>query len=110
MGERFISPERPPEGLDRELLTIVMEECAEVIQQAPTLQQRAGKALRFGLSEVQTGQILTNAERLGEEVGDLLAVMSRLCERGVIDIDVVERATAGKHQKLDVFLQAREER
>jgi len=50
------------------LLTILAEECAEVAQ-------RATKALRFGLEEVQEGQDLTNAERLADELDDLLGVV-----------------------------------
>lgn len=48
------------------LLTILAEECAEVAQ-------RASKALRFGLAEVQPGQDKTNAYRIMEEMNDLIA-------------------------------------
>lgn len=48
------------------LLTILAEECAEVAQ-------RASKAIRFGLAEVQPGQDKTNARRLMDEVNDFLA-------------------------------------
>ncbi len=51
------------------LLTCLAEECVEVAQ-------RAMKALRFGLSEVQTGQDKTNIERIEEEFIDLLTVMA----------------------------------
>lgn len=44
-----------------------MEECNEVAQ-------RASKALRFGLSEVQPGQPLANAERIRQEFADLCGV------------------------------------
>ena len=53
------------------LLVILMEECDEV-------SQRVAKALRFGLSEKQTGQQLTNAERVISEVHDLLAALEML--------------------------------
>lgn len=53
------------------LLTIAMEECAEVAQ-------RISKALRFGLMEVQRGQPLTNANRINFEFDDLIAVMEML--------------------------------
>lgn len=48
------------------LLTISAEECNEVAQ-------RATKALRFGLREVQPGQPLDNAERIRQEFNDLWA-------------------------------------
>lgn len=53
------------------LLTILAEECAEVAQ-------RASKAIRFGLDEVQEGQLLNNKQRLENELGDLLGVCDML--------------------------------
>ncbi len=49
------------------LLSILAEECGEVAQ-------RAIKALRFGLSEVQPGQSFANAERIRQEFADLCGV------------------------------------
>ena len=53
------------------LLWILAEECAEVAQ-------RASKAARFGLAEVQPGQPLTNARRIMAEMNDLVAVYQLL--------------------------------
>ena len=53
------------------LLTIIAEECAEVAQ-------RATKAARFGLYEIQPGQELTNIERLKHEYNDLIAAIEML--------------------------------
>ncbi len=97
MNDKFISPERPPEGLDRELLTILAEECCEV-------GQRVSKALRFGLMEVQPGQPLSNAERISEELGDLLATAEEMND--VIDWQIVENAKAAKREKLARYLQS----
>lgn len=55
------------------LLTIVMEECAE-------LAQRCSKALRFGVDEKQPEQRYTNAERIKEEYADLIGAMHLLSE------------------------------
>lgn len=96
--EKFTSPERPPEGLDRELLEILAEECAEVVQ-------RATRALRFGVAEIQPGQILTNAQRIADEVGDVLEVVRRLQKRGLCDQSVINGARAWKSKKLDAYLQ-----
>lgn len=49
------------------LLTILSEECAEVAQ-------RASKAARFGLKEIQPGQAEDNTRRLERELAELLAV------------------------------------
>lgn len=53
------------------LLFILAEECAEVAQ-------RASKAARFGLAEVQPGQAKTNARRIADEMNDLIAVYQML--------------------------------
>lgn len=64
-------------NLTEMLLDKLMEECAEVIQ-------RAAKANRFGLDEVQSGQDKTNRTRLVEEVLDVAAVLKYLQELQVI--------------------------
>ena len=53
------------------LLTILGEECAEVAQ-------RASKAARFGLTEVQPGGTQNNARMIEREMGDLMAVFEML--------------------------------
>ena len=49
------------------LLGCLGEECAEVAQ-------RASKAVRFGMNEVQPGQELNNRQRLEYELSDLISV------------------------------------
>ena len=56
---------------EEQLLIILMEECAE-------LAQRASKALRFGLDEIEPGQELSNSERLDLEFNDLVSVAAML--------------------------------
>ncbi len=99
MADKFISPEAPPEGLERELLTILAEECCEV-------GQRVSKALRFGVNEIQPGQPLTNAQRISEELGDLFSVVDHLVELGVLDWADVDVAHVAKDIKLEKFLQS----
>lgn len=57
------------------LLVCLMEECDEV-------SQRASKALRFGMEEIQPGQELTNRERLKNEIADLYACFELIFEAG----------------------------
>lgn len=59
------------------LLLCLAEECDEV-------GQRVMKALRFGLHEVQPGQPLNNAERIVEELHDLITVATILHTRNVL--------------------------
>jgi NTP pyrophosphatase (non-canonical NTP hydrolase) len=91
------------------LLTILMEECAEVAQ-------RASKALRFGLTEVQTGQSLTNAERINEELLDLYVISSMLVADGdlesLMDIEVTPEVAAriqAKREKVHRYLRYSEQ-
>lgn len=62
---------------DEHLLLCLSEECDEV-------GQRVSKALRFGLSEVQSGQSLTNNERICDELRDLISVAQLLMEQGLL--------------------------
>ena len=87
-----------PTEREREILTILIEEAAEV-------QQRASKILRFGRDEVQPGQDLTNKTRLSGEVGDFQAVVEEAKAAGLIDIDVVTEAVRLKRVKLRIFMQ-----
>jgi NTP pyrophosphatase (non-canonical NTP hydrolase) len=74
------------------LLFTLAEECAEVAQ-------RASKAARFGLDEVQPGQMLTNRERIVQELNDLYAMAEML------DLATVDRtAIATKKDKVMRFM------
>lgn len=80
------------------LLTCLGEEGAEV-------GQRAAKALRFGLREVQPGQPLTNDDRLCDEIRDLIAVAHILHSEGVIGWFMPERGDVeAKLRKIEKFM------
>ena len=59
------------------LLICLAEECNEVAQ-------RVNKALRFGLTDIQEGQELTNRQRIRLEVNDLLGVLDMLIGEGIL--------------------------
>lgn len=73
------------------LLTVLTEECAEVAQ-------RACKAARFGLTEIQPGQDEDNTRRLERELADLLAVAD------LLGLRVREEDKAAKIEKLKKFM------
>lgn len=86
------------------LLFILAEECAEVAQ-------RASKAARFGLGDIEPGQDMTAAERVNGELLDLYAVAGILVREGSLDslMDIivrpdVARAIEAKQQKVERFL------
>jgi NTP pyrophosphatase (non-canonical NTP hydrolase) len=78
---------------DEEIMTILQEECAEVIQMV-------SKIKRFGLDEIHLKQGGTNRERLTEEVGDLQAMINLLQLYNVVDVSAVEEAKNAKFEKL----------
>lgn len=78
------------------LLVILMEECNEVAH-------RASKALRFGLEEIQPGDEKTNAQRISDELNDLVGVAVMLRNEGTID-SVDPTAIAFKTAKVEKFL------
>jgi hypothetical protein len=98
MTEKFVSPGRPPTPHERELLDILIEEAAEIIQ-------RATKIKRFGVDEIQPGQPHDNAYRLGLEIGDLVEVVDRLINLGVVSEHAVLAGQTSKQMQLSRFLQ-----
>lgn len=83
------------------LLTVLMEECAEVAQ-------RASKAIRFGVSERQPGQPFDNGKRLVDEVVDLYETFDQLLELGTItmpgtyDLEIMR---ASRREKVSRYLE-----
>lgn len=83
------------------LLTCLAEECNEV-------GQRVAKALRFGLTEVQSGQTLTNRQRIAEEYRDLVAVANILVEEGILavhEMAVLQKDVDAKRAKIERFME-----
>ncbi|CAB4241878.1 NTP pyrophosphohydrolase MazG, putative catalytic core [uncultured Caudovirales phage] len=76
-----------------EIMNILSEECAEVIQ-------AISKCNRFGLENSKPGKPLTNAQHLEGEIGDLLAMVDLLQSMGVVTEDGMERAKQAKFEKL----------
>lgn len=79
------------------LLTSLIEECCET-------GQRATKALRFGIEEIQPGQKLTNKERLIYEFNDIFAAMELLQENGCIDRIIDRSYIEEKKIKIEKFI------
>jgi len=77
----------------KEVMDILQEECAEVIQ-------AVSKISRFGLNNYKPGKPKTNREHLEEELGDMLAMICILEKMGIITQDALEIATKAKIEKL----------
>jgi NTP pyrophosphatase (non-canonical NTP hydrolase) len=78
---------------EKEVMDILQEECAEVIQ-------AVSKISRFGLDNFKPGKPKTNREHLEEELGDLLAMVDILLEFGVVNEEALQRAEVAKIEKL----------
>jgi hypothetical protein len=100
--KKYKSKFKLPTPLEAELLTILIEEAAEVIQ-------RATKLKRFGRDEVQKKQKFTNRQRLGHEVGDFFEMVKRCCEHGLIALADVEKGGRNKKAQLQMFMQEDDE-
>lgn len=77
-------------AITNEVLQILQEECAEVVQ-------AASKCVRFGMKDP------ANVRRLTSEIGDLLAMIEILQEFDMIEPQEVTNAALHKREKLKVF-------
>jgi len=79
--------------IEKEVMDILQEECAEVIQ-------AVSKISRFGIDNFKPGKPKTNREHLEEELGDMLAMIDILLEKKLISLDKLEIAKSAKIEKL----------
>jgi NTP pyrophosphatase (non-canonical NTP hydrolase) len=76
-----------------EILKILVEECAEVIQ-------AVSKCDRFGIDTVHLKEGVPNRAHLTEELGDLLCMIQLAAAYNVVDMQQVELAAVAKQIKL----------
>lgn len=81
----------PTISYDHELLTITMEECAEVIQ-------ACSKIIRYGMESEYRG--ITARETLEKELGDLQCMIDLLHEGDCVSYTKVDEYAVVKHEKL----------
>ena len=78
----------------KEILTILQEECAEVIVEV-------SKCFRFGPDQMMEGMNVTNMARLQKEIGDLQAMIELLVDNKVgVTTQGLKEAKKAKFQKL----------
>lgn len=94
MPDRYAFPGEPLTEAERELLTILQEECAEVIV-------AASKLLRFGKEHYEGYG--DNQTVLALEVGDLLEMISRAQVSKLIPSAEVVNGMIRKQQRLKQF-------
>lgn len=81
-------------AVDREVMLIAQEECAEVVQ-------AVSKVFRFGFESTHNGK--DNREHLEEEIGDLVCMFDIMREKGLINWANVIEASEKKRQKLKTW-------
>lgn len=64
-------------------LTLLSEELGETIDECLQAQKRISKLKRFGPDEIMSGQLKDNAQRLRDELLDVLICVELLTERGL---------------------------
>jgi len=81
------------ESKQEEILNILQEECAEVIQMV-------SKCRRFGLDQQHLKADKPNRDKLTEEIGDVLAMINLCIEHNIVNQDQVMTAQQNKFKKL----------
>ena len=80
----------------KEVMDILQEECAEVIQ-------AVSKISRFGIDNFKPGKPKTNREHLEEELGDMLAMIDILQRMEIVSWTNIEAAQVAKIEKLKLW-------
>ena len=75
----------------KEIMSILQEECAEVIQ-------AISKVKRFGIDEMFEDR--SNRERLEDEIGDAMCLIGLLIDEGIVDEKRIESAAKNKLDRL----------
>ena len=78
---------------NNEVMDILQEECAEVIQ-------AVSKIRRFGIDNAKVGTDQNNREHLEEEVGDMLAMVDILLVNEIVSWGNLHKAKRAKIEKL----------
>jgi NTP pyrophosphatase (non-canonical NTP hydrolase) len=81
---------------ETEILDILQEECAEVIQMV-------SKCRRFGIDNQHLKTDMPNRAKLTEEIGDLMCMLQLAQDYGIVDADEVWAASARKQEKLQIW-------
>ena len=77
----------------KEVMDILQEECAEVIQ-------AVSKISRFGLDNYKPGKPKNNRAHLEEELGDMITMIDILHSMDIVSWTNIDRAAEAKREKL----------
>lgn len=95
---KYVSQARQVTLHEREILTILMEECGEVIT-------AASKMIRFGVDDANPKTNILNSRALGLEIGDLSHMIKLVRELALVTEYSVQEGTKRKAERLEIYLQ-----
>jgi hypothetical protein len=96
--DKYTTPHSKPNPHENELLTVLIEEAAEVIMAGTKLQ-------RFGRDDGYPGTERTNGQDLGREIGEFLELVDRVVACGLTTQGVINSGKILKAKKLETYLQ-----
>lgn len=96
--DRYVTKHTLPTEHEREILTILIEECSEV-------QKAATKMLRFGRDDGYPGSSHTNGYDLGHEIGELTVLIRMTVEAQLTRETAIEAGRHEKSEKLKKYMQ-----
>ncbi len=94
----MINKQNPATESETEVLNLITEECAEVIQ-------IISKIARFGFDSYHPTDPTkeTNRSHLETEIGDLLCLLEIASDRDIFDLMEVQKAVFAKKEKLKIY-------
>lgn len=97
MTNKYVPTGTPVTPYERELLTILMEEAAEVIV-------AASKLLRFGAGDKYPETGMENSDQLALEIGHFFCMADMALESDLISEAVVSEGSVNKRHKLKTYM------
>lgn len=98
MMEKYISPHTLPTPYQREIATILIEECAELTKDLT-------KLLRFGADDGYPNSTTTNTMAASYEAGNVMAMILKAAEAEILNEEYLDKGMEDKLTKLDTWLQ-----
>lgn len=98
MSQRYHPSGKPLTPYERELLTILVEECNEVAI-------AASKMIRFGRDDHPPDNATPNTQQLGLEIGDLEWMVTLAALEGLVSERDISAGIARKREKLAYYMQ-----
>lgn len=101
-ADKFIAQNPLTNPRAREVLTVLYEEAAEVIQAVSKIQ-------RFGILETHPVTGVSNRDHLSEEIGQFLCMLDLASGHNLVDWNEIHAARSKKHAAFEKYAQTEKE-